>query len=165
MKWLHEPTRSTLAGVPMLQCWSDLVLWEHVLNMQGYASLLELGTYKGAFSVFLYAQCEVRGVAFWTFDVKDLLEVPWVRHRFVQCDVLLSGEVEKRMVHPCLLYCDNGHKKTEVQKFVPLLKSGDVLGVHDWGNEIGPEDMPEGLEPLYHHEAKDLGMITRFWRV
>jgi len=40
-----------------------------------------------------------------------------------------------------MLFCDNGHKPAEWNRFVPLLAPGDFAAVHDWGTEFGPEDL------------------------
>ena len=34
------------------------------------------------------------------------------------------------------VYTDNGDKPRELRMIAPLLKSGDILGTHDWPNEV-----------------------------
>ena len=44
---------NTLLGIPMLQLWADLRLWEWVLNNFAVWAVVELGIGNGAFSSYL----------------------------------------------------------------------------------------------------------------
>jgi len=59
---------NTLLGIPMLQLWADLRLWEWVLNNFAVRAVVELGTGNGAFSSYLALQCYFRDLRFVTFD-------------------------------------------------------------------------------------------------
>jgi hypothetical protein len=41
----------------------------------------------------------------------------------------------KRNARPALFYTDNGRKIEELRELVQYVKSGDVMGTHDWGAE------------------------------
>ena len=41
------------------------------------------------------------------------------------------------------LFCDNGYKREEFRYFSGFLKPGDLLGVHDWGEEIHQKDIDD----------------------
>jgi hypothetical protein len=68
-----------------------------------------------------------------------------------------------------LLYCDNGNKDREICYYGKLLNIGDVMGVHDWGYEVHPQDgsvknvldLFNGL-PINHEFEKD-GLTSRFF--
>ena len=73
-------------------------------------------------------------------------------------------------LHPLLLFCDDGDKPLEFAAFVPHLRPGDHVGVHDWGLEFFLKDtVPlEGminLEPWRFALADEMGGSTRIWRV
>lgn len=57
------------------------------------------------------------------------------------------------------LYCDGGNKIKEIQFYSPLLKSGDFLGTHDWGENKYKlfEEMLKGYKELVNVGA------TRVW--
>lgn len=75
-------------------------------------------------------------------------------------------ESEKRT----FLYCDNGHKKSEVNLFAKCLSVGDLLGVHDWGHEISyeGEGVKESLAPFEEHtinkRLEEKKLTSRFFR-
>ena len=70
---------------------------------------------------------------------------------------------------PTLFWCDNGNKPVEFASFLPYLSIGDVIAVHDWGNEFGPADIPTSmahrLKMLYVSECEDIRALTRWWEI
>jgi len=56
------------------------------------------------------------------------------------CDLLIKEQehvVERLKIKKrTFLYCDNGKKYREFTMYAKYLKSGDMLGVHDWKSEI-----------------------------
>jgi len=69
-----------------------------------------------------------------------------------------------------LLYCDNGIKRREVIYYGPLLRKGDLLGVHDWGKEVGyfqPEVRKVLVNQFEEHpvnlELVKQRLLTRFF--
>lgn len=64
------------------------------------------------------------------------------------------------------LYCDNGNKIQEVKYYSKYLNIGDVMGVHDWGEEITYEDIKDeliGFHPIKHESFEKNGWSSRFW--
>lgn len=69
-----------------------------------------------------------------------------------------------------ILYCDNGNKVQEVITYGHLLRSGDLMGVHDWGTEIDDRNtsVDWALKAHFHpHESNayfvEKGCLTRFF--
>jgi hypothetical protein len=64
---------------------------------------------------------------------------------FVGCSVLDNPErvfsLWQNRPWPVFVYCDNGNKPQEVKLFAPRLRPGDVIGCHDIGKELKPEDL------------------------
>lgn len=58
----------------------------------------------------------------------------------------IPGQIGKLLAEHgrSLVYCDNGRKLMELQMVSPLLKSGDIVGVHDYAWEV-PEDKVDFL--------------------
>ena len=173
--------RQTLFGVPIVQQWCDLWLWEQVFEQTPeLKGVLELGTLKGGLSLFLRLQTMQRGQRFCTvdwvdfltpcplFDLVDMagqrLEIDmWVGEGRATLNRMLADDAW----HPLLLLCDGGNKPKEVQTFTPLLRAGDIVAVHDWGTEFGPADLEPVehlLEPYLAEYAEWLGGMTRWWR-
>lgn len=180
--WLHDVHNSSFLGIGMGQRWVDLAVWEHILNSHGdLRAIIELGTGRGGFSIYLLLQTLQRGIEFWTFDrrLRVDLEAPVAKalrlaDHFVQADIfkvgqqMVIGMLKASTLHPLLLFCDDGHKPKEFQIFAPYLLQGDLVGVHDWGTEFwkrNVEPMRGRLEPIFFEECGTLGSITRFWRV
>ena len=176
-----DPHRSILFGTKIQQCWTDLRLWETFFKRYGkLKAIIELGTLDGGMSTFLFLHAIQWGMKFWTFDRDryDGLDTPLARFLeinkcFVQEDVLQENPVNLLALladeqnHPLVLFCDNGNKGQEFQKYVPLLKSDDYVAVHDWETEIYPEavkPLDHLVEPVLWEECKALRSITRFWR-
>ena len=68
------------------------------------------------------------------------------------------------------IYCDNGNKDLELNVFAEHLLVGDLLGVHDWGYEVGWEweGIKETLAPFEEHPMNKLleekKLTSRFFR-
>lgn len=151
---------TTFSGRMMAQTWSDLQLYERLLNIHPLKCIIELGTGQGGFSYFLHAQCLARGLTFHTFDLVDPNEsVPG----FSRLDIFqeVSEVVSHFQPGGTLLICDNGDKPRELKVYAPLLQPEDLLAVHDWGSEVVQEDVPDILLPI--HEDWTPSSITRFF--
>lgn len=65
------------------------------------------------------------------------------------------------------IYCDNGNKPKEMNMVVPLVNSGDLIGVHDWGTEIKEIDIfniIHLLDPVESDWFEANKWLTRFWK-
>jgi cephalosporin hydroxylase len=166
----------TFAGADLAQTWQDLALWEAFLDRHPVASLVELGTWRGGMAIFLALQCRARGIRFLTAErFTDQIQRPDLLAELgaeVLAVDLHSGEGAARMreileglPRPRLLFCDDGDKRLEVRSFGPSLASGDLLAVHDWLAEIGPEDVPAEFVPLMQPECEGTESLTRFFLV
>lgn len=156
----------SFAGAPMAQHWCDLILWEAILNTNPHLrGIVEIGTWQGGFSRWLYAQTVARSIGFRTFDV----EVPDSRPPgFVQLDVWAHPERIEEAINACpptLLFCDGGNKPRELAEFGPMVGPEGLVIVHDWGTETLPSDVPEGLEEVYGDFCDELGSISRVFKV
>jgi hypothetical protein len=158
----HTIDRASFAGVPASQIWADFLLWELVLNAHpSLDSIFELGTGQGGFSRYLWAQASSRSMTFKTWDAAVPVDPPF---GFNQADVFrdsewIAGEIVQ--AGPSILFCDNGDKKRELRTYAPYLEPGEVVVVHDWLAEIGPDDVPESLVPIHEDLCDELGSMSR----
>lgn len=182
----HDKWRSfrdtSFGGVPMAQYWVDLFLWEAVLNSHPVKGIVEIGTWKGGLSGWLWAQADIRGIYFETFDVvvpeifkgqydRDY-EGTQVRHSFTKKDVYRHPESVRRALRdaerqgPAILFCDGGNKPRELEMFPPFLRQPESLVfVHDWGTETLRSDVPDNLVEVYGDFCDELGSVTRIFKV
>lgn len=153
-------------------------------------SVIELGTSWGGLTKFF--EDNTTGVIH-SFDKPNPGRVPnhllfdGTRVTFVRANVLTYCDLLVRLCRgrkKKLLYCDNGNKVREVNMYAPLLRKGDMLGVHDWPREIyydhtllkpavtkyvTPKDIGELNQtlrqfiPIKHEEYLKMGFSTRFW--
>jgi len=178
--WMTSQRNSAFLGDRMLQRWCDLVVWEQLLDHNPQLkSVIELGTYNGAFSTYLFMQCCARGMQFETIDNNPgiiiasnaLRAIAKLGAKFITADVW-DGHTVKYLIdsmpHPLVLFCDDGDKPREFRTFGPLLTKGDIIATHDWTEEFGPDDalpIAHMTEPYLHEECEEIGSITRFWKI
>lgn len=170
-----------LFGRETLQYWSDLLLWEYILNDRpDVKALIELGTWEGGMSLYLLAQCIERGLPFLTIDhtppaglhTSPLAIQLQLAEHFWQQDLLEAGVDQVRQTiagspHPLILLCDNGNKPRELELYVPGLAPGDLIAVHDWGTETNPPDLAPVqtlVEPIYEEWQARVGSATMWLR-
>jgi hypothetical protein len=173
--FLHTIGNSSFGGTLLSQYRIDLDLWETVLNAHPEtAAICELGTWKGGFSWWLWAQTQARGMRFATFDMVDYeCKVPG----YQRLDVFLDKDrvldwiwdgVTDRENDPgaksVVLFCDSGNKPRELREYTPHLPPGSITLVHDWGTETMPEDVPDWLEMIHGEWCEEIGSITRVFK-
>ncbi len=161
---LHS-LQASFGGIPCAQYFIDFILWEKVLNdnpqLEG---IVEIGTWQGGFSWFLWAQCKVRGMKFHTFDVLTPDRPP---PKFIRKDVWedpSSLELLFHQIEPLALFCDGGNKPRELATFPPMCAPGSIFLVHDWKTEMMPSDVPDDLVEVYGGFCDAIGSITRVFK-
>jgi len=182
MDMLYDVYHSTFMRIHTLQYWADLAIWEAFLNEHTpeLKGLIELGTYRGGMSIFLLLQAVQRRMPFYTFDKRRLpdLDTPVAQFvgltgHFYEGDIFeerkpkLLELIGMDGLHPLLLYCDDGNKPREFETFVPYLRTGDYVAVHDWGLEFHPQHVKPVehlIEPTFWEECQTLNSLTRFWK-
>lgn len=144
---------STFFGVDMAQAWSELQLYERILNAHPELKMvIELGTGSGGLSHYLGAQCSHRDIKFMTFDHS---EPPAHVPGWHLANVLENAlEVASHFHSPMLLICDDGDKPLEMSLYTPHLLPHDLLAVHDWGTEVQEADVPDHLIMVYEEWCK-----------
>lgn len=162
---LYTTQRQTFGAVRIQQTWSALFVLETVLTEHKPDLIIELGTGYGALSKFFSLFAPVV-----TFDVRNLGIKKHPGVTFYHGDIFnqsVSGYIKSLIAGKRIfLFCDNGNKPREFKTFVPMLKPGDVVFVHDYGLEIKNSDMKEtvdscGLVSLYQELCHNLKTLLR----
>jgi hypothetical protein len=161
----HRMSDTSFGGIPMAQIAADMILWEAVLNENPVDAIFEIGTWQGGFSWWLYAQSLARDIYFQTYDaIVPERSIP----TFYKVDVFAASKMlgkRFRAFEPCVVFCDGGNKPRELNTFAAELRDpASLLLVHDWGDEIGPADVPDSVVMVYREFCEDLGSITRVFR-
>lgn len=158
--------QTSFGGITMAQYWCDLTLWEAVLNENPVDAVFEIGTWNGGFSWWLYAQSLARDMYFQTYDaIVPERSIPAFYKVDVFAETKMLGQ-RFRAFEPCVVFCDGGNKPRELQTFSRELRDPkSLIMVHDWGTEMLPEDVPEGIEMVYRDLCEEIGSITRVFRL
>lgn len=163
----HRFRDVSFGGVPCAQFWADFVLWEAVLNERpDCRGIVELGTWEGGFSHYLAAQAAVRGIEFRTYDsVVPTRDIP----NFVRADVFAEANDIGDYVmslEPVILFCDDGNKPRELRTFSGyLFDPRSLVVVHDWMDEVFPDDVPDRLEETFGGFCDEIGSASRVFQL
>jgi len=137
----------TLFGRPIGQSWDDLGAWESVLNefpKNHFQWIIELGSWQGGMSFFLYSQAWARGMTFFTVDIKEPDNfIPCFTKRDIRTG--LPSHWTFHLQKPGILFCDDGNKPSEVYHYHRLLHRESLIAVHDWGTEFLERDIPDAF--------------------
>jgi hypothetical protein len=158
----------SFGGVSCAQFWCDFLLWEALLNSnERLVGIVELGTWQGGFSRYLYAQAQARGMSFITYDsiVPDVPPPEFVRLDIYRYPAIVQHNAARMGGGPVVLFCDGGNKPRELKMFPPLMPEGSIVVVHDWGTETVAADEPDFLEELYGDYCDEIGSISRVFRM
>ena len=126
-------------------------------------SIVELGTARGAMSIYLGLWGARLNIPVHTFDhdkytfsaehnidgdgqrIFDKLSI--TKHTmdyFSDAGVALVMSIIGSS--PTYLYCDGGNKPMEFFKFVPMIPINSVVSAHDWPGEIVPADIDRAVK-------------------
>jgi hypothetical protein len=138
---------------------------EHLLLAVQPKLIIELGTFYCGLTALLHETDRTTEIH--TFDFRNMMKHPELAKKSITKDELAEfkrkvfgdrvhfhiGDIISRPNQTLidllnrpekkLLYCDNGNKIKEVNTYASYLREDDLIGVHDWGFEIGYEN--EGI--------------------
>lgn len=130
-------------GFGMLQNRMGVPAWSYALEVLRPKTVIELGTYDGAFSVPLAIACKNFGAHFVTIDRNpynekwkwwfDILKIDFrLRPDMLSADCVqeIKGLISSEGIS--FVLCDGGNKPREFNVFSEFIKNGDVIGAHDY---------------------------------
>lgn len=172
---------STFIGVPMWQWPVEIVVWEYFMReiKEKIARIVELGTFHGGLSLYLWLWARSLGIDYVGFDKirPSILDTRFGKlsvgsYYFDECFNVVDIHASRiyrideliSSVDNTLLVCDDGNKRLEVWNYGANLRPGSYLAVHDWMAEIKPEDISlEKFSPFMEDIAVRLGSLWRFF--
>lgn len=140
----HHPN-SRFLGFPMSQCRYAIPAWSFLFEKEIPKNIIEIGTHLGGMTCLLAIAAKNLKSSFCMFDINDNIERElfdgpcWFKTLDIDLNLTscFSPEGEGKICSIIkrtgltVLLCDGGNKQKEFQTFAPVLKSGDILGVHD----------------------------------
>lgn len=170
---------SSFCGIKVYQSWSALYLFELVVETYAPRRIIELGTGWGGASLFMHFLAKAYNSEFITYDKSAAcLEIGRGKVLFQEFGVNFRkadifepetiSEIRKLIEAPgrVFVYCDNGDKVNEFNIYARFLKPDDVIGVHDWMEEITMEDIKinmKCLTPIFASECNKYHTKQAFW--
>lgn len=174
-RWLKS-----FLGIPQAHTYWLYKVIDDVLNEnQGIKGILEIGTWKGALSIFLGLECYEREFKpLLTFDIKEYGKLPklfkLLKIEFVFRDCFVEesiGRIKKYLNVPVFFFSDGDDENREFNQFAPLLLKGSVIAMHDWPyegwyNAIKDTVKKFNLVPIKQETwcAPPDYIFTSFWR-
>ena len=121
-------------------------------------TIVEIGTLEGAMTLYLSLWADRLGVPMHTFDIEPEVSRD-VHHVFAKREIVthwvdaFSREGLRQVAEcfkdgPGLIFMDGGDKNREFATIAPLLPTGSLIAVHDWGTEFTRID--GGIAKLYY---------------
>lgn len=163
-------------GGGMSQSYSALYFFEYYIQHYDFEYIVEIGTQKGALSLFFANMASVTERFFFeTYDIsdKDLYDrsVEGVGHWFKKiCKIspycnfhqldIFSEEAKGNIFtesadKKTLIFCDGGDKQMELSIYGSIIKPDDHIIVHDWNEEI----FPDAIKPILEKNNLAYNMI------
>jgi len=139
--------------------------------------VIELGTYKGGLIKYFIEW--LPHIPIYSIDSHYLLSLDdailFRKHNVI--NIITSQIFKGEYMLPMLLslpikkflFCDNGYRNEEFQTFAGYLRPGDMLGTHDWGEDIQYEEVKHILKEFDDHyinetiDKADGLTCCRFW--
>jgi len=125
--------------------------------------IVELGTCKGGLTKYFvewFTEIPVYTIdQYWMVSKEDSLlfadnkVTVIITSQIFGDDYILPGPLSLPIRK--FLFCDNGYKREEFRYFSGFLKPGDLLGVHDWGEEIHQTDIDDVIGMFDRHPIND----------
>ena len=152
--FFQKNSQFTPLGIPSSHSWDALGAITAIIEQNDIFLFVELGVHKGGLASLLamrarYRDFEYLGVELYLDDIEPVVtalidETP--RANLLYGDVFspavfdfVARKIE--LSRRTLVYCDDGDKPAEVDRYSKVLKTGDMLLVHDYPKEFGEEDI------------------------
>lgn len=157
---------------------ADLLLFELIVSKNKVNHIIEFGTYQGITSLYLGTMAKLKGASFISFDYKDFRSARakelWNKDMEFECVNLLAKQesslvLERVKRKRSFTFIDNGNKELEVKKYVPLMKRGSIVQIHDWKTEVAPDFVlpileSNGFKPLYLDFCESIESSSRAFK-
>lgn len=121
-------------GKPSQQCANAYTAFAWLLREEQIELIVELGTGAGGFSLFL-DEYKPKTSKFVTYDNQHKPSNVTFECKFADiCTLQVLSEVTEMVRHSssAMILCDGGSKVSEFNFYARVLRSGDLIGAHDY---------------------------------
>jgi hypothetical protein len=144
----------------------DLPIIASIFDSHNPKMVIELGTWNAGFTLFLH-ECN-KNIPLHTFDrrrIPDIVKstIPKIFNDnviFHTINVYKSEDLINLLKNESrkLLYIDDGEKARSLVKFSQFIRDIDLIGVHDWLEEVSYKmiGVAKALEDFKEHDANEL---------
>jgi predicted O-methyltransferase YrrM len=130
-----------LLGFDVAQTPDQIKLLDEILDTYKITTYIELGTYRGGLSNYVLTTRP--DIDYYGFDYAPEQIDERIRNhpRMITADVFSNGCKERILSivtnssGAVLIFCDNGNKPRELETYSPIIRSGDLIQVHDYPGE------------------------------
>lgn len=184
VRYQYKRWYGTFLGIRQSHAYWMYKIIDDVLNEnKQIKGIIEIGTGKGALSIFLGLECYERGLKpLLTYDILPLAKEPGLfkllKIKFIIRDCYHEDsirEIKGYINGPILFFSDNGNKLRDFNYFIKLLPKDSIFVSHDWESiamarltEKNTRDnvIKYGLIPLHKEEwdGPPDYIKTCFWR-
>jgi len=159
-------------GIKTSHTWHEVGAIFRVINNYKIEFFVELGTYQGGLLSLLNARSRYDN-KFKCISFENNVGMIHPKSYSELANIIIIGDCQSaehvQMVrdkisshHKSIIYCDNGNKVKEAGLYAPVLKSGDILLIHDYLHDWAVRDIPNYGEidfPTPEVFAKDLDFL------
>ena len=148
---------------------------DHVIRDSKIKRIVELGTYKGALSLYLGICGKQNDLPVYTLDVNQVANPSTMKTLqalgVFSFRINVFGDVGKVCVQsliadePVYLICDNGNKVAELKTYAPMLPPGSMVSVHDWTHEVHPDEVAGIVKELKLQPYKEDWWLKDYLRM
>lgn len=86
-------------------------------------------------------------------------EIIRIGNAFSDGSVIWVQNIIQRDTNRVLIVCDGGDKPREMKTYAPLLREGDIIMAHDYGQEITWRDIPSDVAVLSKEWMLDTNLV------
>lgn len=158
-------------GIFMAHWWNEVGHLLNIIHDFGLGVFVEIGLLDGGLASMILSEVEYSGhLKYWGIDLHAKTYVAravqwkaefltksghsafiWESNAWSQQTVEDLSRAIHRYNDRKMIYCDGGDKAKEAHLYWPILRPGDLLGLHDYSddpNAKGPEVFPKDVEDL-----------------
>jgi cephalosporin hydroxylase len=174
--------------VPVTQTWLQVVRHFEIIKDFDIKLFIEIGVYLGGLASVIIPRTEYTDFYYLgveinpgPVDARVKAQVSRLsganKAHIIYGDAFNPGVIQQvkakinAIDSPCYLFCDGGNKPREMMTYAPLLRSGDLLAIHDWSpsgtGEVSDKDLEklapnfEEIKPDYYRHMSQLPLFRK----
>jgi Methyltransferase domain len=165
---MKEGLRVRPHGILICHWWNEVGELFRIVDELKVGLFVEIGLLDGGLAALMLSRCDyVQGFRYIGIDLwaevncdhrvrhkAESTKYSFIRQRDAWAESTVNNiaeYVEMQTDAPAMIYCDGGDKTKEAHLYWPILRSGDILALHDYSDDpadVGPEVFPQDVADL-----------------